>query len=128
MTDHYPSAGEGVGSLAEGFALAKAGDAVALARLGTQPFEGANGGRTADAVGGEPRVALEVVQRGGGVDTEDAVDPARIEPQRPQPALEGGDVVAAQRWRAVIEEPVTEGVAGFDENAPRLGPADAVDP
>ena len=42
--------------------------------------------------------------------------------------LEIDHVVAAQHGRAAVEETITEAKTGFDQDVPRLGPADAVDP
>ena len=63
-----------------------------------------------------------------GVVTEDAVFAAGVEAEAVQPALEVGDVVAAQHGAAPVEQPVTEAVAALDHRGPRLGPAHAVDP
>jgi len=41
--------------------------------------------------------------------------------------LQIGDVVTSERGRGVVQQPVTEVVAGLDQRTPRLGTADAVD-
>ena len=61
----------------------------------------------ADAVGGQPGVALEVLERRLGGGPEDAVDPAGVEAERAEAALELGDVVAPQHRRGEVEEAVT---------------------
>ena len=58
---------------------------------------------------------------------EDAVDPAGVETERAQPALQVGDVVAAQGGIAAVEQPIAEPVPGLDQRRPRLLAADPVD-
>ena len=57
---------------------------------------------------------------------ENAVDPAGIETERPQPPLKRGDVVATQRRRGVVEQAVAGAVTRLHQRAPGLRPADAV--
>ena len=57
-----------------------------------------------------------------GVVAEDAVLAAGVEAERVQPALELGDVVAAQHRAAAVEEPVAEREAALDQRGPGLGP------
>ena len=80
-----------------------------------------------DAVNRQRRVLLEVAQGRRRRAAEDAVDSSSVEPERAQPLLELGDVVAAQHRRAQVEEPVAQAVAGFDQGLPGLRAADAVD-
>src|SRR5207248_808902 len=53
--------------------------------------------------------------------------PTGVEAEGAEAALELGDVVAPQRRRRVVQQPVTPLVAGLDQRRPGLGPADAVD-
>jgi len=53
-----------------------------------------------------------------GPGAEDAVDPVGIEAELPEPALELRHVIAPHHRVAVVEEPVTEPVIGFDEGGP----------
>ena len=62
-----------------------------------------------------------------GLGSEDAVLAAGVEPERVQPTLELGHVVAAQHRLTEVEQPVAERVAALDERGPRLRSADAVD-
>ena len=66
-------------------------------------------------------------ERGLGLGAEDAVLAAGVEAERVQPALELGDVVAAQHRARQVEQPVAELEAALDQRAPGLGSADAVD-
>ena len=82
------------GAAAQRLALAHARD-----RTGREPADAADRGegrRPADAVGGGAGVALELAERGLGLAAEDAVLAPGVEAERVQPALELGDVVAAQ--------------------------------
>src|SRR5207253_11122308 len=88
--------------------------------------EGGDARRPADPVHGEPGIALEVDESCGGAVAEDAVDPARVEAERAQPALKGGDVIAPQHGRAPVEEALAQAVTGLDQRGPGLGPAHAV--
>ena len=62
-----------------------------------------------------------------GALAQDAVDPAGVEAERAQPALQVGDVVTAQRGIPAIEQAVAQPVARLDQRGPRLLAADAVD-
>ena len=62
-----------------------------------------------------------------GALAQDAVDPAGVEAEGAQAALQIGDVVTAQRGIAPVEQPIAEAVAGLDQGRPRLLAADAVD-
>ena len=75
----------------------------------------------------EAGVALELPERGLGLGPEDAVLAAGVEAEPVEPALQLGDVVAAQHRPAQVEQPVAEREAALDERAPRLRSADAVD-
>ena len=87
-----------------------------------------DGGRPGDAVDGQAGVALELAERGRGQVAEDAVDPPGVEPERAQPLLQLGHVVAPQHRGAAVEEAVAEAPAGLDQGGPGLAAADAVDP
>ena len=89
----------------------------------------ADGRRSADPVGREPGAALELDERRRGVVAEDAVDAAGVEAERVQPALELGDVVAAQHRLAAVQSsrsPRRE--AALDERGPGVAVRHAVDP
>jgi hypothetical protein len=128
LADHDPAAVEGPGRAPEALALPHARHRVGVALPGAHAREGGEGGRSAHGVAGETGIALKLENGPLSVLAEDAVDTTGVEPQRAQAALEVGDVVASERGRGVVEQPVGEAVAGFDQRAPRLGPADAVDP
>jgi len=63
-------------------------------------------------------ILLELLDRPVGPGAEDAVDPVGIEAELPEPALELRHVIAPHHRVAVVEEPVTEPVIGFDEGGP----------
>ena len=92
--------------------------------------ERGDGRRPADAVGREAGVALELDERAAACRAPKMPSPAAgVEPERVQPALELGDVVAAQHRLAEVEQPVAEGEPALDERGPGLrGRQIAVDP
>ncbi len=75
---------------------------------------------TAHAVGGEARVALEVLQRPCGGRTVDAVDPTAVEAEPRQRGLEVADVVTAEVGRDQDEQAVAELPRRLDERTPGL--------
>ena len=78
----------------------------------------AQGGRAADGVGDQAGFALEGLQGGGGLRTEDAVGAADVVAELEQLVLQGGDVVAGLGGAAgvgqhpVAETPVRPGEGG----------------
>jgi len=62
-----------------------------------------------------------------GVGAEDAVDPTGVEPERVEPPLELGDVVAPQHRLAEVQEAVAEDEAALHERGPCVATDDAVD-
>ena len=72
------------------------------------------------AVLGQAAVPLELEDRLFAVGAEDAVDPARVETQLAQPALQLQDVLAADHRSFQIQETITQPVAGFVEVPPGL--------
>ncbi len=62
-----------------------------------------------------------------GPGAEDAVDPVGIEAELTESTLEFRHVIAPHHRVAVVEEPITEPVIGFDKGVPRLRTADPVD-
>ncbi len=84
--------------------------------------------RAAGAVVDDAHVALELAERAVGLPTEDAVDPAGVEPHVQQPLLQRGHVVADERVAdGVLENPVAEAPASLVEQPPGLRADDAVD-
>src|SRR6185312_13454885 len=124
--DEHAPAREAMGTAAEQLALAHAGDRT----LGQGPdaVEHGDRRRATDAVGGEVHVALELDQRARRVVAQDAVLASGVEPEAVQPALQLGDVVAAQHGTGPVEESVAEAPAALDHRGPGLWTADAVDP
>ena len=74
------------------------------------------------AVLGEAAVPLKLDDGLFGVGTEDAIDPARVETQLAQPALQLMDVLAADHRSFQIQEAIAQPVAGFVEVSPGLRP------
>ena len=93
-----------------------------------EPDQLAERGASGDAIDGHAHVALEFGQGTRGPITEDPVHAARVESQRAQSLLQVDDIVAAQHGGAAVEEAIAEAKAGFDQDVPRLGPADAIHP
>ena len=122
LADRRPGGREVAGCAAQALTLAHAGHGRrrAVRRWPRRP-QGGDGVGAADAVGGQAGVALEVGQGSRGRRPEDAVDPAGVEAERAEPALQLGDVVAPQHRGAVVEQPVAEPVAGLDQRPPRSG-------
>ena len=127
LADDDAAAVEGSGRAPEGLTLADVGDGDGVLAAGPDSRQEGEGRRPTDGVTGQSGVALELEDGPLGVLAEDAVDPAGVEPEGAQAALQVGDVVPSQRGRGVVQQPVAQLVAGFDERAPGLGPADAVD-
>ena len=74
--------------------------------------------RTADAVGGEPGVALEVAQGSLGLGPEDAVDPAGVEAEVPSARCSSATSSPRSIGLAQVEQPVAEPAAGLDQGGP----------
>jgi hypothetical protein len=86
------------------------------------------GGRAAGAVGDHADVALEVAQRLLGLDPEQAVHPAAVEPHVQQPLLQRCHVVTGhQPGRHEEQDPVTEAPTGLLEGVVGARPDLAVD-
>ena len=71
-------------------------------------------------------VALELAQRPHRGVTEDAVDAARVEPERAQALLELGHVVTPQHRGPAVQEAVAEPKTSLDQGVPGLRAADPV--
>ena len=69
---------------------------------------------------------LEVAQGPLCIRPKDTVDLPRVEAEVVQPALQFGDILAPCHRPAVVEEAVTEHVAGFVQRAPGVGTDDPV--
>src|SRR4051794_31468186 len=89
-----------------------------MAAPGPEAFQRGPDVGPADAVDGDAGVALEVLEGPFGVGTEDAVQPARIEPEGVEPPLECEHVVAADQRLAEVQEAVAELVPGLDQGVP----------
>lgn len=100
---------------------------VGVAEATAVPIERIDGGGSADAIGPETGVALEVLDRPGGVAAQDPIDASGIEAEPSQPALELGDVLASEHRALQVEQPVAEVVPGLDQLSPGHGADDAVD-
>ena len=83
-----------------------------------EPVQGVNGGPSDHPVVREACILLELLDRPLGPGAEDAVDPVGIEAELAESALEFRDVIAPHHRVAVVEEPITEPVIGFDEGVP----------
>ena len=83
-----------------------------------EPVQGVNGGPSDHPVVGKACILLELLDRFVGPGAEDAVDPVGIEAELAQSTLELRYVIAPHHRVAVVEEPVTEPVIGFDEGVP----------
>src|SRR5262249_7416328 len=82
---------------------------------------------TTEAVRRQPDVALELGHCHGGLLTEDAVFATGVEPERVQPMLELGDVVAPQHRLAEVQGAIPERETALDQRRPRLRAAQPVD-
>lgn len=92
-----------------------------------EPVQGINGGPSDHPVVRKACVPLELLDRGMGPGSEDAVDPVGIEAELAESTLEFRYVIAPHHRVPVVEEPITEPMIGFDEGVPRLRAADPVD-
>src|SRR5207247_9643163 len=109
---------EPVGPAAQHLPLANAGDGTRRERA--HSAQRRDGGPTAEAIGHETNVALELGDRVGSLLAEDAVLAAGVEPERVQLTLELGDVVATQHGLSEVERPIAERETALDERGPRL--------
>ena len=94
--------------------------------LTTEQLDGADRSWTADPVGSEPAVALEVLECPHGCGAEDAVGTTAVESELVERILELGDVVTAQLRCGEDQEAVAQPPAGLDECHPGVlvaGPA-----
>ena len=115
-----------VGLVAQPLVLTHLGNRQLVGGSRCEPVQGVNGGPSDNPVAGKTCILLELLDRLVGPGPEDAVDPVGIETELAEPTLEFRYVVASHHRVAVVEEPITEPVVGFDEGVPRLRAADPV--
>lgn len=126
FTHHDVTAGQGWRSTAEAFPIAHGGDELGLLVAGSDSRKLHQRGGTEDPVNRQAGITLKLPEcKRRGV-PKDAVDPARIEPESPEPLLKLGDVITAQHWGSPIEEPISQCEAGLDQSVPSLRTTDAV--
>lgn len=116
-----------VGLVAQPLVLTHLGNRQLSGGSRCEPVQGVDGGPSDHPVVRKACILLELLDRLVGPGPEDAVDPLRIEAELAEPTLELGYVIASHHRVAVVEEPITEPVIGFDEGVPRLPAANPVD-
>jgi len=115
-----------VGLVAQPLVLAYLGNRQLAGGSRCESVQGVDRGPSDHPVVRKACILLELLDRRVGPGPEDAVDPVGIEAELAEPALELCYVIAPHHRVAVVEEPITEPVIGFDEGVPRLRAADPV--
>ncbi len=116
-----PAAPQCPGRIPEALAFPDLGHHVPPVGMPTHHLEDVQGLGPDDAVRHrDAHVALEVADRGVGLRSEDPVDPAGVEAERAHAPLQRSHVVPPKHGPPVVQQPVAEGVPGFDERAPCL--------
>lgn len=126
VSHHYALSLHPVGLVAQPLVLTHLGDRQLAGGPRCESVQGVNGGPSDHPVIRKACILLELLDRLVGPGPEDAVDPVGIEAELAEPTLEFRDVIAPHHRVAVVEEPITEPVIGFDKGIPRLRAADPV--
>ena len=119
LADHDVQLLERRGDGAQPLQLADGRDSRTGPGAGAVDLQGAHRGGPAHAVDIDAAVALEVLERGGGRRSEDAVDPAAVEPEATERPLQPADVIATQVRCDEPQRAVTGLPRRLDEGEPR---------